>query len=41
MSTQRLAIAIVEHDSATQELYKRVLSQEFDIFPCGNTMDAR
>jgi len=41
MSTQRLAIAMVEHDSATQELYQRVLSQEFDVFPCGNTMDAR
>ncbi len=40
MSTQRLAIAIVEHDSATQELYQRVLSQEFDVFACANTIDA-
>lgn len=41
MSTQRLAIAMVEQDPATQELYQRALLQDFDVFPCTNTIDAR
>lgn len=41
MSTQRPAIAILEKDHAAREMYCRELAQEFEVFPCASTSEAR
>lgn len=41
MSARRQAIAILEKDHATREMYCRELVQEYDVFPCASINEAR